>query len=561
MIIIGLGLALIVLGLFLPTRLLIPPTSSADAILQSQRTQGALIFKLGLVAIGLALMWMNRLGDPSGHRQIEPAEQQAASTWLWIGLAAIIAIATILRLLYLNEDLWFDEIVTFVKFAHMSTIENLTTYDSQGQHFLYSILAHISFAIFGEHNWSLRLPAVLFGIGSILMTFQLGKEVGHPSEALLAAGLLTFAYHHIWFSQNARGYTGLLFWTLLSSWALIRGQRTDQPRYWLLYAFTAALGVFTHLTMVFVLLGQGVITLWTQFVSRDPRYKVRWSNLLLGFGFGGLLTLQLHALVLPQMLSGLAGEGGGIATWRNPLWTINEFIQGFQVGFSAFALAGLGGLVVVLVGLIGYLRENPYITPLFVLPTAIGALTTIAMGHHLWPRFFFFALGFAVLILMRGIVLTVRWGASLLRMSEPRATQLGYVLCGAAILVSAASVPAVYGPKQDFSGALEYLETTARPGEPIVAVGLARFPYTAYFGKTWVEVEDVETLNTIRNHHPRTWLVYTLPIQLEAIYPEIMTSIENDFQIMAEYPGTLRGGTVYVCLAGEPPAEDVAGYQ
>src|SRR5262249_32005312 len=153
----------------------------------------------------------------------------------------------------------------------------ITSYDAQNQHFLYSVLAHVSFLIFGENGWSLRLPAVLFGTGSIWALYLLGREVANTREALLSAALLTFSYHHIWFSQNARGYTGLLFWTTLASWLLLRAMREARPELWLLYAVAAALGVYMHMTMLFVITGHFIIYLIEVSIRRKGICPDRWS--------------------------------------------------------------------------------------------------------------------------------------------------------------------------------------------------------------------------------------------------------------------------------------------
>ena len=39
---------------------------------------------------------------------------------------------------------------------------------------------------------------------------------------------------------------------------------------------------------------------------------------------------------------------------------------------------------------------------------------------------------------------------------------------------------------------------------------------------------------------------------MEAMYPEIMTVIKNDFKIVRKFYGTLNGGTVFVCLYDNP---------
>src|SRR5262245_3001296 len=126
-------------------------------------------------------------------------------------LAVILIAAAILRFYRLNEGLWFDEILTAVRYVRLPFAKLLFAYDSENQHFLYSILAHFSVSVFGEYSWSLRLPAALFGIGAIAMTYVFGCAVTSRSESLLTSALLTVSYFHIWFSQNARGYTGLQF--------------------------------------------------------------------------------------------------------------------------------------------------------------------------------------------------------------------------------------------------------------------------------------------------------------------------------------------------------------
>src|SRR5262249_46553502 len=155
-------------------------------------------------------------------------------------LALILFSATALRFYGLNDGLWHDEVLTYVTYARLPFGEIISTYYDQNQHFLYTLLAHASLSIFGDSTWSLRLPAVVFGVGSIWALYLFGVQASTEREALLTAALLTFSYYHVWFSQNARGYIGLLFWTILASWLLLRGLREKQTRLWLGYALAAA---------------------------------------------------------------------------------------------------------------------------------------------------------------------------------------------------------------------------------------------------------------------------------------------------------------------------------
>src|SRR5690606_19936697 len=75
-----------------------------------------------------------------------------------------------------------------------------------------------------------RVPAVVFGVLCIPMLFLLADRVTSRVEAWMASLLLTVSYHHIWFSQNARAYTGLLFFAMLTTWLFLIGLSARTPQ-------------------------------------------------------------------------------------------------------------------------------------------------------------------------------------------------------------------------------------------------------------------------------------------------------------------------------------------
>ncbi len=461
-------------------------------------------------------------------------------------LTLILLIALGLRLYELNAGLWLDEILTYVNYARMPFGEIITSYDSENQHFLFSILARASFLMFGESNWALRLPAVLFGVGSILALYLLGREVANRKEALLSAALLTFSYHHVWFSQNARGYSGLLFWTILSSWLLLRALRNDRSATWILYALSAALGIYTHLTMVFVLFGQICVYGYQLIHRRKVDWVGWWKGLILGFGGAGLLTALLHGPVVSQMLGTIGGtEASVVSAWKNPLWTLLEIIKGLQVGFSSAVIVA-GALFLFGAGLVSYWRNYKEVDILLLVPPLVGATVVIGAGHHLWPRFFFFSLGFAVLVVIRGAMVTGRLIGKIFKLTKTNSERIGTALCAGLIIVSALSVPFAYGPKQDYNGALDFVQANREPGDSVVAVGLAAFVYDDFYKTDWESVSTFEKLNQIRTRSNRTWLVYTFKPVLESVNPDIGESIQRDYLLIRTFEGTVGAGAVYV---------------
>lgn len=97
---------------------------------------------------------------------------------------------------------------------------------------------------------------MLFGVASVGMVFVLATRVMSRPEAWAGALVLALSYHHIWFSQNARGYTMMGFFALFSFWCLIRHSETRQPKYLAWFVVASIAGVYTHLTMAFVVAGQ-----------------------------------------------------------------------------------------------------------------------------------------------------------------------------------------------------------------------------------------------------------------------------------------------------------------
>ena len=69
--------------------------------------------------------------------------------------------------------------LTLVEFVRLPVREIVTTYTSLNNHVLYSLLAHASVGLFGESAWTLRLPAVLFGIASIWLLWWLAMTPAH----------------------------------------------------------------------------------------------------------------------------------------------------------------------------------------------------------------------------------------------------------------------------------------------------------------------------------------------------------------------------------------------
>ena len=476
------------------------------------------------------------------------------------GIAILTGLAAVLRLVALNQQLWFDEIVTLLQFVRQPFSQILVTYSSENQHFLYSILAWVSIQTFGDYPWTLRLPAVFFGVLSIPALYAVGRLLATRSEALWACALMAVSYHHVWFSQNARGYTGVLFFTLLCTYFFVRGAQESKAGIWVAYGVAAALGAYVHLTMAFIVAGHGLVYLWL-LASRRRDLRAWPRNPLLpmtGFLVAAGVAFLLYSPVLGQILGRATSwtQASARFEWSNPRWLIEETIRGLSGGMGTMGLLlVVPAAFVALTGLASHWRANRFAVGLMVLPGIVTATILVLSGHNLWPRMFFFAIGFALLFLVRGTIRVAEAMVPKLGGSTRATEHVTTVLLIVALVGSAWMLRAAYFyPKQDFVGAMEAVEASRQPGEPVVIVGLTAIPYRDYYGRDWQEVESAGELEALRARGTRVWLLYTSPIHLRARYPGIWNIIQSEFTTVRVFRGTLGNGEVYLCQA--PPRQD-----
>ncbi len=473
-------------------------------------------------------------------------------------VVGLTAIAAVLRAIRLDGGLWVDEIVTLVEFARPPLGEILTSFPHNNNHPLYSLLAHPFIVLFGEHPWSLRLPAYLFGVGAVPMLYLLGTVLTTKREALWSSAFLAVSYHHVWFSQNARGYTALVFLTMLATLLLIRGLEHNGIGAWIGYAGVAALGVYTHLTMVFVVAAHTLICLWLAVFGGDDKRSPSFRTWSLGFGLATLLGAALYAPMAEEVIAFYTAPALPAANVATAGWAVREAILGLLLGMT-----GLGLLIAAAVsfsGVVSYFRQSRLVLALLVLPGVLTAATVVALSQPIRPRFFFLFIGFGILIIVRGAMVSARWVVERwFRGAVPTGFDLkaGDVLVGLMIVGSTLSLGAAYRyPKQDFEGAMLFVESERAAGEMIVTAGAAGYPYERLYERDWESIESLGEYRELRAQTSRLWLLYTLADYLEAQTPDLMRAIWDECVPVRTFRGTVAGGDVVVCAA---PAPDSSG--
>ncbi len=465
----------------------------------------------------------------------------------WTALAALTLVAVLVRAIGLGGGLWYDEMVAIVEAYRLPLFVSLTTFSGDFHHPLYSVAARLGLVAFGDAAWAVRLPALLAGAATIPLAYALGREVAGTREAWLSAGLLAVFYPHVWFSQNARGYTLLAFWSTLATLLLVRHLRRDAARVPLGYAAVLALGVYTHLTMVFLAVGHALVCAALAWRRRWEGGRIR--ALALGFALGATLTLVLYGPMLGQVVDFFLHRPSQLVGVSTPLWALGEALAVLRRGLGAGTLVGVlvaAGLFSI--GVASYARRTPGVAALFLMPAVVTVIGAALARGTMYPRFFFFMVVFLLLVLVRGTVVAGDWLGRRLVPGRPAADRIGPALVGLMLAASLLGLTHNYRyPKQDYEGAIAFVESRAAQSDAIVTTGDGAWPLRGFYGRDYPLIETVADLERARAVGGRVWMVFTFPLYIEAAAPEMMEVIDEGCGERTVFPGTIGGGDVIVC--------------
>ena len=149
-------------------------------------------------------------------------------------LAAITLLAAILRFYKLGEwSFWFDEVFTLNRALNSYNDFEAVVQTTLSHKFLplSIILSGSAVNILGTSELNARLVPAIIGIISVPVLYFPTKKIFGWRVAAIATLLLALSTWHIYWSQNARFYTSLLFFYSLALFAFYFAIERDRPLY------------------------------------------------------------------------------------------------------------------------------------------------------------------------------------------------------------------------------------------------------------------------------------------------------------------------------------------
>lgn len=186
--------------------------------------------------------------DPSGRLQTFTRDHLLV-------LLGITLLAAVLRLLGLGEwSFWVDEAHT-VRDVTKPLDEFWASHVSRYP-LSYMILRGLLGVLPGTSEGWLRLPFVFFGIASIPAVAFVGRGLVGPRAALIGAMLLAVSPWHIYWSQNCRSYSMVLFFSVLAMGALLAANQRRSLLFGLLSLGLTVIAGLCHTSAYLLLAAQ-----------------------------------------------------------------------------------------------------------------------------------------------------------------------------------------------------------------------------------------------------------------------------------------------------------------
>ncbi len=313
-------------------------------------------------------------------------------------LPAILFLGTILRLLSINQSFWLDEASSVINAQRFSFWGILTEFAVTDFHPpFYYLFLKVWMMVFGSSELVVRLPSVLFGMGTVFVLYLLIRQLFSKQVALVAAFLLTIAPLHVYYSQEARMYSLETLLVTLSVLFFTKLLAVPSKKLFFLFTFTNMVLVYTDYLPAFIFI---IYICWMLWRRKDI------ATLAIRYVLLSFVVTIVSFIPFTQVL-GVQLQHGSNATqslWSNVLGslhitTIPLLFVKFMIGRIAFSQKIIY-LIFVLIPTLLYcylfvqtvLKRDKNIYLLYVwlgIPIILGAVLSIKLSVFDYFRFLY----------------------------------------------------------------------------------------------------------------------------------------------------------------------------
>lgn len=215
--------------------------------------------------------------------------------------------------------MWLDEIWSMIMSSPDKSVNEIINACKVDTHPpLFDIILHFYLKFFGDSPLNGRLLSLLFGLLGMFATFYYSLRISKSyTAALLAFGLISLSFFHIYYSGEGRFYTFLYLLSINVISRIYLYLHEGKSIHLVLFTFFSTLLVYTHYYGIILLLAIALVILFLwlkkEIYTRAFIYSI----------VSGLLVLLLFSPWLPYMFSGQEKE-----SWMN-VPSLSDFFEYF----------------------------------------------------------------------------------------------------------------------------------------------------------------------------------------------------------------------------------------
>ena len=289
-----------------------------DFIVEGQ-WHAALVSAVVCAVLALTVSWW--LPVVAAVARCRPAPERPWRRWFWVGLAAVVVAGGVVRLPRLSHSLYNDETYTFRRYVagdHKRQPDGtrewrpvswqVTLWGNQmaNNGVPYSLAARAAYDFAVSRGWvramlpaevPLRLPALLAGLGSLVVMALLARRWGGAWAGMTAATVAAVHPWHVRYSTEARSHSLVLLLAPLLPLVLDRAVACGRLRWWAAFAATEVMLLWAFAGSLYFLVafnGLALVWLWR-------RGGGVWRTFLAVHLVAAAVYCHLMAPCLPQM--------------------------------------------------------------------------------------------------------------------------------------------------------------------------------------------------------------------------------------------------------------------
>jgi len=408
--------------------------------------------------------------------------------------------------------------------------EIVTSVPVPNNHILYTLLAKLCERWFGRSEWSLRLPALIAGAATPALGFILLRRRMGAFSAFLAGFFMALNYWMVCFSQDARGYSSFILFSMLSNIFYLEWLENKKIGYAAGYFLFSVTGCYFYFYNGFIISSQIVYGFW---LWRRGRNGTRPSAFV--FPITALaVSALLYAPAAWQMLHYVNYVHRRVKEIGIKAFT-PFFFKHLLITLSGARQIAFAGLLLALFisGLPRLFRKWPGLCYLYFPAAAFMIVFTLIMRVFIAARFLSFLIPFYALGLAEGLAALDDLCRRKISFIKPEMVRTIFSLVLCAVLIFGLVKYYQLG-KQGYKTAVDYMGKN-HPGKTIVSFGLSSQELLFYDPTAipWPNNKALEptdlTGNFVIASFPFSWAEQNIDlIRLQCSLEKVWTSMSDE---------------------------------